>query len=157
MRALALLPLLLCVGCDALVDAALGGVEFAGARAGAYCDRRYVEQGAQADSFCQEIVDTVAAAEFADDCRTKHRATAGSGSCPRSGIVAGCRLLEEHDDNSIVVDWYYSSAQLYEEIGADAGPDGGPTVKNVITSVADVQALCLDRARYEEGAALVQP
>src|SRR5687768_12440039 len=95
---------LLVGGCATLGDIAVDGVDFAGAKADAYCDRRFVTEGGQPAAFCQEIVTTVAAAEFTDDCRAKHKATAGAGLCPRARIIAGCKLLEKHDDNSVATD-----------------------------------------------------
>jgi hypothetical protein len=143
--------------CDALGSIASGGVDFAGAKAGAYCDRRFVTQGGQAAAFCQEIASTVAAAEFTDDCRTKHLATAGAGECPREHVIAGCQLSEHHDDKSVVTDWYYDVSEPLAEAGASAGPDGGPTFESVEHTVDDVAATCADATRYENGATLVMP
>lgn len=135
--------------CDPLTEVAIGGADFAGAKADAYCDRRFVDGDGQPAGFCQEIQSTVAAAEFADDCRSKHRATAGAGLCPRADVIAGCRVLEEHDDDSKVIDWYYDVS------GLTRGDAGG--FKNVATSVSEVRALCADAARYEYGAELIEP
>jgi len=144
-------------GCDTLGSIASEGVDFAGAKANAYCDRRYVTDGGQPAAFCQEVVSTVAAAEFADDCRTKHQATAGPGLCPRAKIIAGCKLHKKNDDDSLVWDWYYDVSQQLAEAGAFAGPDGGPTFDSVQHSVTDVAESCGDPTRYEEGAELAQP
>lgn len=140
-------------GCNVLGDIAAGGVDFAGAKADAYCDRRFVTDGGRPAAFCQELISTVAAAEFTDDCRAKHHATAGAGTCPRAQIVAGCKLLETHGDNSVATDWYYDvSAWL-----ADAAADGGVPFESVVGSVDEVAAACADPTRYEQGAALVMP
>ncbi|MDB4940659.1 MAG: hypothetical protein JWP97_193 [Labilithrix sp.] len=149
--------LLALCGCGALGSVASEGVDFAGAKADAYCDRRFVTAGGQAAAFCQEQASTVAAAEFADDCRTKHKATAGAGLCPRANVIAGCRTLEKHDDDSTTTDWYYDVSGLLAEAGPNAGPDGGQTFDSVQKSVAQVTATCADRARYESGAELVLP
>src|SRR3954471_2447476 len=85
-------------GCDTIGSVALEATDFAGAKADAHCDRRFVTEGGQPAAFCQEVVATVAAAEFADDCRAKHQATAGAGFCPRKKITAGCKLLKHNDD-----------------------------------------------------------
>lgn len=145
----------LALGCETLGDIAVDGVDFAGAKADAYCDRRHVTDGGQPAAFCQEIVTTVAAAEFTDDCRTKHRATAGAGLCPRARIIAGCKILEKHDDDSVATDWYYDVTDIVAEAGTRAGPDGGPTFDSQPRTVAEVSAYCADRTRYEEGAELV--
>lgn len=150
-------PLLGAVGCGAVADIAVEGADFAGAKAGAFCDRRRVTAGGQAAAFCQEIVATVAAAEFTDDCRAKHQASAGAGLCPRERIIAGCKILEKHDDDSVATDWYYDVADLLAEAGPNAGPDGGPTFDSVPRSVEQVRAYCADRTRYDQGAELVTP
>lgn len=137
------------VACDGLTSVALEATDFAGAKADAHCDRRFVTDGGKPASFCQEIVGTVAGAEFADDCRQKHSASAGPGPCPREGIIAGCKLLEHHDDNSIVWDWYYDVAAI--DGGSPADFAGAPS------SVADVTATCADTSRYDQGAELAQP
>jgi hypothetical protein len=144
-------------GCETFGDIAVEGVDFAGAKADAYCDRRYVTDGGQPAAFCQEIVTTVAAAEFTDDCRAKHRASAGAGLCSRARIIAGCKLLEKHDDDSVATDWYYDVSDIVAEAGTRAGPDGGPTFDSQPRSVDEVAALCADPTRYEDGAALVMP
>jgi hypothetical protein len=144
-------------GCDALASVAATAGDFGGATANAHCDRRYVTDGGQPSSFCQEVVDTVAASQFADDCRHKFEATPGPGLCPRANIIAGCKLLKKNDDNSLVWDWYYDVSGIIAEAGANAGPDGGPTFQDPPTSVLDVAALCASRARYADGAELVMP
>lgn len=144
-------------GCETLGSIASEGVDFAGAKADAHCDRRYVTDGGQPAAFCQEVVSTVAAAEFADDCRTKHEATAAPGLCPRAKIIAGCKLLKKNDDESLVWDWYYDVTDMVAEAGAHAGPDGGLTFDSQQRSVTDVAQSCADPTRYEEGAVLAEP
>jgi len=157
-RAWSLMALALCAGgCATLGSIAVEAGDFAGAKADAHCDRRYVTDGGQPAAFCQEVVATVAAAEFADDCRAKHQATAAPGLCPREHIIAGCKLLEKHDDDSVAWDWYYDVAEIVAEAGAFAGPDGGPTFESRPRSMKDVAATCADVTRYEEGAQLAQP
>lgn len=151
---LALLALACGVGCDALSSVAVEAGDFAGAKSDAYCDRRFVTDGGQPASFCQEVVATVAASEFADDCRAKHEATAAPGSCPRARIIAGCKLHKPNDDDSLVWDWYYDVSDILADAGRHAGPDGGPTFEGVPRTVAEVAATCADRSRYEEGAEL---
>lgn len=144
-------------GCAALGSIAVEAGDFAGAKADAHCDRRYVTDGGQPAAFCQEIVSTVAAAEFADDCRAKHRAAAEPGLCPRARIIAGCKLHKSNDDDSLVWDWYYDVADILAEAGPRAGPDGGPTFDSRPRSVADVASMCIDPSRYDEGAELAEP
>lgn len=146
-RWLALMGTLL--GCNALGEVAIGGVDFAGAKADAFCDRRFVTGSGRPAGFCQQIVSTVAAAEFTDDCRSKHQAEAGAGTCPRERLVAGCLLLEEHRDESVVTDWYYDVSNLQA--------DGGGPQSAVAHTVDEVASLCADATRYEHGATLVLP
>jgi len=145
--------LLVSAGCDALGSVALEATDFAGAKADAHCDRRFVSDGGQPAAFCQEVVATVAGAEFADDCRAKHQASADPGLCPRAKIIAGCKLHKHNDDDSLVWDWYYDVSAIV----AEAGPDGAPTFDSVPRNVADVTRLCADPSRYEEGAELALP
>lgn len=142
------------VGCDTLSSVAVQAGDFAGAKSDAHCDRRYVTDGGQPAAFCQEVIATVAAAEFADDCRAKHEATAAPGPCPRERIIAGCKLRKANDDDSQVFDWYYDVSDVLAEAGTRAGPDGGATFDSVQRGVADVAIACADRTRYEEGAEL---
>jgi hypothetical protein len=144
-------------GCGALGSVALEAGDFAGAKADAHCDRRFVTDGGQPAAFCQEVVATVAASEFADDCRAKHQATAEPGLCPRVSIISGCKLLKHNDDDSLVWDWYYDVSSILAEAGPYAGPDGGPTFESVPSGVADVTKMCADPSRYEEGAQPAQP
>lgn len=149
--------LLVVVGCETLGDIAVEGVDFAGAKADAYCDRRFVTDGGQAAAFCQEIVTTVAAAEFTDDCRAKHRATAGAGLCSRARVIGGCKILEKHDDDSVATDWYYDVTELLAEAGPNAGPDGGQTFDSQPRTAAEVREYCADKSRYDQGAEYVSP
>jgi hypothetical protein len=155
---LALVAAFAAVACDAVESVAAKGADFGGATADAFCDRRFVTPGGQASAFCQEVVDTVAASQFADDCRMKHQATPGPGLCPRELIIAGCKLDEKHGDGSIAWDWYYDVSAVIADAGPEAGPDGGPTFDPpVARSVSDVAAICADRDRYPDGAELVTP
>lgn len=154
------------IACNAITSVVVSGASFGGATADAYCDRRYVTLGGQRSAFCQEIVNTLAASQFADDCRTKHDATTGPGLCPRAQIIAGCKLLQVNEDNSVATDWYYDIASFYaeagleepEEGGVETGDDGGPLfAPPVAYDVTDVAALCADPTRYAAGAVLVFP
>jgi hypothetical protein len=139
--------------CNFVTSVAVQGADFGGASANAYCDRRYVSDGGTPSAFCQEIVGTLAASQFADDCRNNHQATTGPGLCPRPGIVAGCKLNENNSDGSQVWDWYYDVSSF-----PDAGPDGAPYfAQPVATSVASVALVCADRSRYPQGAELTSP
>ncbi len=139
------------IGCDALGAVAVEAGDFAGAKADAHCDRRFVGDGGQPEAFCQEVISTVAASEFADDCRAKHHATAAPGPCPREQIIAGCKLLKVNEDDSHVWDWYYDVSALRSDAGRDAGFENPPR------AVSDIAKLCANRARYEEGAELSKP
>lgn len=150
--------LLAAAGCGALGSVALEAGDFAGAKADAHCDRRFVTDGGQPAAFCQEVVSTVAASEFADDCRAKHQAVAEPGLCPRAKIIAGCKLSKHNDDDSLVWDWYYDVSDLVADAGGPhAGPDGSAPFDSVTSSTAEVNDLCRDRSRYEEGAELAKP
>ncbi len=145
-------------GCDALTDVAVSASDFAAATADAHCDRRFVTDGGQASAFCQEVSQTVAASQFADDCRGKHLATAGAGLCDRSRIIAGCKLRKINQDKSLVWDWYYDVSDIFADAGSRAGPDGGFTFDFVPPkTVEDVSRLCASRSRYEDGADLALP
>lgn len=139
------------IACSAITSVAVAGTDFGGATADAHCDRRYVTDGGQPAAFCQEVVATLAASQFADDCRDKHMATAGPGLCPRERIIAGCKLDEKHDDHSVAWDWYYDISNI--ESG-DAGEKFEPPIPADLT---DVAALCADHARYSDGAELAKP
>jgi hypothetical protein len=146
------------LACDAITSVAVTGADFGGATADAHCDRRFVTDGGQASAFCQEAIATLAASQFADDCRQKHQATAGPGLCPRARVIAGCKLDKPTDDHSTVKDWYYDVSDLVAEAGADAGLEGGATFDPPVpTDVSAVAQTCADRARYEEGAELITP
>lgn len=138
--------------CDALGSFVVEAGDFAGAKADVHCDRRFVSDGGQPAAFCQEVLSTVAAAEFADDCRAKHRATAAPGACPRDHVVAGCKLHKDNDDDSLVLDWYYDVRALVADAGGDAS-----AFESRAGSVDAVVHMCTDRQRYDEGADLVKP
>lgn len=144
-------------GCDALGSMAVSAGDFAGAKSDVHCDRRFVTEGKPPAPFCQEVLATVAASQFSDDCRVKHAATAAAGACPRERIIAGCKLSKQNDDESQVFDWYYDVADIVADAGPFAAPDGGPTFEDPARTVDDVAALCADRARYEDGAELTLP
>ena len=157
-RQLAALLFLAACGCDAVTSIVSSGADFGGTTADAHCDRRFVADGGQPSAFCQEIVATVAASQFADDCRNKFQATAAPGLCPREGIVAGCLLEEKHDDGSKVWDWYYDVAPELADAGPNAGPDGAPTFDPPVPlDISAVGAVCADRTRYDQGAELAYP
>lgn len=103
------------------------------------CDRR---TGREPAPFCQEVIDTVAVSQVGDDCRDKFGAATFEARCPRQGIIAGCKIHKDNDDGSEVWDWYYDVS--------DAGPDAG--FRDAPRTKADVQRLCEDPSRYEEGA-----
>jgi hypothetical protein len=145
-RRSAALPFLACfalTGCDALGSVVVEAGDFAGAKADVHCDRRFVTDDGRPAAFCQEVVATVAAAEFSDDCRAKHKATAGTGLCPRAKIIAGCEIHKNNKDDSRVFDWYYE----VPERDMDSRARG----------LEDVQKMCADPTRYEEGAELARP
>ncbi len=145
-------------GCNALASIANEGASFGGATADVHCDRRFTTDGGQRSAFCQEVVATVAASQFSDDCRTKFQASAGPGLCPREQIIAGCALDDEHKDGSHAWDWYYDVSALLADAGPSAGIDGGPTfAEPVATDIGDVSTICADRARYNDGAELASP
>ncbi len=141
------------VGCSAAgwLGGTLGGV--VGATSNDHCDRRFIADGGNNGPFCQEIVDTVAGGQFQDDCRTKFQAQTGDGRCTRTGVIAGCKNKKVNDDKSEVWDWYYDVRGLEIEAGVEAGS----IFPNAPTTVADVNALCIDPKRYEDGAELANP
>lgn len=134
-------------GCSIVEGQAVEAVDFAGAKGDAYCDRREVADGGTPAAFCQEVVQTVAASQFADDCRSNHEAAANSGLCPRAKIIAGCKLRKGNEDDSLVYDWYYEVPSL----------DDGGTIEATAKDVDDVARMCADPTRYEDGADLVMP
>jgi hypothetical protein len=140
------------LACDATSGGTANGTDLGGT-ADAHCDRRFVTDGGQPASFCQEIAGTLVASQFADNCRAKHQAAAGPGLCMRSGIIAGCKLDTKTADNSIVRDWYYDISSMV----AEAGPSGPTFDPPVPTTVAEVGKTCADRVRYEDGAELIAP
>jgi hypothetical protein len=139
--------------CDAVTAVVVQGASFGGATANAHCDRRYVDDGGQPSAFCQEVVGTVAAAQFADDCREEHRATAGPGLCPRPGIIAGCQLEAKTGDGSLVWDWYYD-IEGFPALDADGGAYFAPPDPQDASAVGQT---CADPSRYPGGAELVYP
>ena len=148
---------LVLAGCKGAACIAAQAGEFVGAKADAFCDRRFVTDGGQPAPFCQEARETLGGSQFADDCRNNHQAMAGAGLCPREHIIAGCKLHKENDDKSEVYDWYYDVSDILAEAGASAGRDGGPTFEETQSTRADVERLCTDPDRYEEGADTVDP
>jgi hypothetical protein len=115
----------------------------------AHCDRRFVSGADKKPaSFCQEIIDTIALSEFQDDCRSKHTAISGEGLCARDKIIGGCKLHKENDDGSEVYDWFYDVTELEA--------DGGVFEEPVRTK-EEIEKLCVDPKRYEEGAHFVMP
>jgi len=138
--------------CDALGSIAVEAGDFAGAKADVHCDRRFVTEGGRPAAFCQEVLSTVAGAEFSDDCRAKHKATAGAGPCPRASVIAGCKLRKANDDDSSVFDWYYDVAGIAAEAGVPAS-----SIDSRAESMEDVREMCADPSRYEEGADLAPP
>lgn len=137
-----------CVACDAITSIVVEGADFGGAAADAHCDRREVTDGGKPAAFCEEVVATLAASQFADDCRAEHEATPGTGLCPRAGIIAGCKLDAKTEDGSQVWDWYYDASKL------DGGAHFVPPLPH---SATDVARLCADRSRYQDGAELASP
>jgi hypothetical protein len=133
------------------VGGALGGI--VGETGDSACDRRYVADGGSNGPFCQEVIDTVAASQFRDDCTTKFQARAIDGKCPREDIIAGCHTLKKNDDNSQVWDWYYNVSGIEEEAGVEAGA----IFPYAPQTVADVTKFCADPKRYEDGAELAMP
>lgn len=129
-------------GCDALGAIVVEAGDFAGAKADVHCDRREVTGDGKPAAFCQEVLSTVAAAEFSDDCRAKHKAKAAPGPCPRPRVIAGCTLHTDNEDDSKVIDWYY-------EVDVD--------IEGRAADIADVARTCSDRERYEDGAELITP
>jgi hypothetical protein len=146
------------MGCSAIASIANEGASFGGATADVHCDRRFTTDGGQRSAFCQELVATVAASQFSDDCRNKFQASAGPGLCPRDQIIAGCELDDQHKDGSHAWDWYYDVSSFIADAGPNAGVDGGPTFADpVATNVSDVAKICADPTRYNDGAELVSP
>jgi hypothetical protein len=126
---------------------ALGDV--IGATGDAHCDRRFVASPEKKPaSFCQEIIDTIALSEFQDDCRDKHTAITGEGRCARDQVLGGCKLHKENDDGSEVYDWFYDVTALEADGGSFEEP---------LRTREDVEKLCADRQRYEEGASFAEP
>ena len=137
--------------CDALGSFVVEAGDFAGAKADVHCDRRFVTDGGRAAAFCQEVLGTVAGAEFSDDCRAKHKATAAPGPCPKENIVGGCKLHKDNADDSLVYDWYYDVTPLLAEAGTDP-ITGEPAIDSRYEDEAEVAKACADPKRYDEGA-----
>ncbi len=123
------------------------------------CDRRFVSDPKKKPaSFCQEVIDTIAVGDVADDCRNKHKARTSESTCPRERIIAGCKLHKDNDDGSEVYDWYYDVSDLedaHAETMRDAGVDAAPLFEDPARTKEDVKELCADPKRYEEGATYV--
>lgn len=138
--------------CEALATVAVEAGDFAGAKTDVHCDRRIVADGGTPAAFCQEVIGTVAGAEFSDDCRAKHLAAAGPGRCPRERVIGGCRITKDNDDQSQVFDWYYDVSEP---------PDGGvrdaEAFENRVDGGGAIAAVCADRDRYEDGAEVARP
>jgi hypothetical protein len=149
----ALVVVAVATACSVVTSIAVEGADFGGASANAYCDRRYVTDGGTPAAFCQEVVGTLAASQFADDCRNNHQATTGPGLCPRPEIIAGCKLTENNSDDSQVWDWYYDVAD-FPDAEADGAPYFAPPVASSTSSVATI---CADPTRYPQGAELAYP
>jgi hypothetical protein len=140
-------------GCDAFTSVLVSGASFGGATADVHCDRREVADGGQPSAFCQEVVGTLGASQFADDCSHKLLATPGPGLCPRARVLAGCRLDAKTQDGSLVWDWYYDVSNVPATL-----PDGGPTFAPPVPFDPDAVGLvCADRDRYPDGAELTYP
>ena len=159
--------LLLATGCKVGGCAANVLGDVIGETGDVYCDRRFVSNPSKTRApFCQEVIDTIAVSQVRDDCREKHAAQAGEGKCPRANIIAGCKLHKDNDDGSEVFDWYYDGSDL-EDAGnededqdqdqdADAGADAEPIFKDPVRTKEEVEELCADPKRYEEGATFVE-
>jgi len=144
--------------CNVITTIAASGADFGGATATAHCDRRFVADGGQRSAFCQEIVNTAAASQFADDCTNKFKATPGTGLCPRAQIIAGCELDTINQDGSHVWDWYYDVSAIVADAGEFSGLDGGPTFADPVPQdLSAVALVCADPTRYAGGAELVLP
>jgi hypothetical protein len=148
-RVLAVASVVVLAGCRIGGCAAATLGDIVGETGDAHCDRRFVTPGKDPASFCQEVIDTVATSQFEDDCRSSHGASADDGKCPRERIIAGCQLHKENDDGSKVYDWYYDVTDLEDAAAHDAGP---PFLDPPARTKEDVQKLCADPSRYDEGA-----
>ena len=109
------------------------------------CDRRY-GTNPDPEPFCQELLRTVAGKKFREDCQAKLRGLPGEGPCPRAKIIAGCKSLERHDDDSVTIDWFYDVS----------GTDVAIPKERHIKGESDVQTLCSDRTRYADGAVFLR-
>ena len=146
-RSSLLLSLLLACSCRAGGCAANVFGDVVGATGDAYCDRRFTHKPIRA-SFCQEIVDTIADGEFQEDCDDKLESNTGEGLCPRDNVLGGCKIHKENDDGSEIFDWYYDVTAMEAE---------GIRFETPARTKEDVQKLCADPKRYEEGASYLDP
>lgn len=144
-------------GCDGVGGVASEVAAAYGAEHNAYCDRRFITGGkSRPTAFCQEVVETLAAQRFIEDCEQKHGGKTDIGRCPAEKIIAGCKVGKRNEDGSVVYDWYYDVRELE---ASDAGklPDGGPVWLGPPRTPDDVRALCSDRTLYDEGATYIAP
>jgi hypothetical protein len=117
------------------------------------CDRRFVNDPKKKPaSFCQEVIDTVAVGQVADDCREKHAARTTESRCPRERIIAGCKIHKDNDDGSEVWDWYYDVSDIDDAGAPEDGGEADALFEDPARTKEDVKALCADPKRYEEGA-----
>jgi hypothetical protein len=110
------------------------------------CDRR-TGLSDNPQPFCQEIIETVAGAEFREDCSNKLKGTARESPCPREHIVAGCQVNVTNDDGSVIIDWFYS-----------VDHDGASPIKEQdrVRTREQVAAKCAEPGRYEGGATFLE-
>lgn len=144
-------------GCDGLGGVASEIAAAHGTEHSAYCDRRFITGGkSRPAAFCQEVVETLAAQRFIEDCEQKYGAKTDIGRCPAAKIIAGCKVGKRNDDESVVYDWYYDVRDLE---ASDAGtlPDGSPAFLGPPRTPEDVRALCNDPGLYDQGATYVAP
>ncbi|MBS2017578.1 MAG: hypothetical protein JST00_32155 [Deltaproteobacteria bacterium] len=144
--------------CDGVGGVASEVAAAHGAEHSAYCDRRFPRDYAKTRpaAFCQEVVETIAAQRFIDDCEEKYGAKSELGRCPAKRILGGCKVGKRNEDSSIVYDWYYDVRDL-ESSDAGKMPDGGPAFLGPPRTAADVRALCNDPGQYDQSATFVEP
>lgn len=141
------LPLLVVIGAFILSALAESGCSLGESfGADSRCDRRY-GTSSNPEPFCQELLRTVAGKKFRDDCRANLRGLPDEGTCPREKIIAGCKSLERHDDDSVTIDWFYDVS----------GTDIPIPKERHIKGESDVRTLCSDRTRYADGAVFLRP
>ncbi len=144
-------------GCDGVGGVASEIASVHGLEHSAYCDRRFIKDAkSRPTAFCQEVIDTVAAQRFIEDCESKFGAKTDVGRCPTAKLIAGCRILGRNDDDSTVYDWYYDVRDL-EASDAGRQPDGGPTWLAPPRTPDDVKKLCADPSLYDKGATFISP